>query len=197
MVAKRIAWWKIEKSRSLQQVIWNLLSNAVKFTPNGEKVDIRLTQVDNHTQIEIIDTGKGINPEFLPYIFEHFRQEDGATTRKFGGLGLGLAIARQIVELHGGQIGVESGGINRGATFTVQFPLLRVDSSQIPDKEMAFPVPSSNTIPLANVRALVVDDDVDAREFLAFLLRQSGATVTVTASALEACKRWNKAALIF
>jgi CheY-like chemotaxis protein len=170
----------------LQQVIWNLLSNAVKFTDNGGQVDIRLTQVDNYAQVQIIDTGKGINPEFLPYVFEHFRQEDGATTRKFGGLGLGLAIARQIVELHGGRIGVDSAGIDRGATFTVQFPLFRVDNSQIPDEQMTCSVLQSDVVPLANVRVLVVDDDVDARDFLAFLLRESGANVTVTASALEA-----------
>ncbi|MEA5597673.1 response regulator [Rivularia sp. UHCC 0363] len=169
----------------LQQVVWNLLSNAVKFTDNGGQVHIHLTQVDNYAQIQIIDTGKGINPEFLPYIFEHFRQEDGATTRKFGGLGLGLAIARQIVELHGGRIGVDSAGIGQGATFTVQFPLLR-DNSQIPDEEMTCVVLQSNITPLANIRILVVDDDVDACDFLAFLLRESGANVTVTASALEA-----------
>jgi PAS domain S-box-containing protein len=172
----------------LQQVIWNLLSNAIKFTDNGGQVNIQLTQVDNYAQIQIIDTGKGINPEFLPYVFEHFRQEDGATTRKFGGLGLGLAIARQIVELHGGRIGVYSAGIDQGATFTVQFPLLRTDNSQIPGDEITCPVIKSDTdmTPLANIRILVVDDDIDARDFLAFLLQESGANVTVTASALEA-----------
>ncbi|NJK67251.1 MAG: PAS domain-containing protein [Microcoleus sp. SU_5_3] len=110
-------------SGRLQQVVWNLLSNAVKFTPIGGQVTIRLTQVEGDVQIEAIDNGKGINPEFLPSIFEYFRQEDASTTRKFGGLGLGLAIARQIVEMHGGRIWADSQGIDRGATFTVRIPL--------------------------------------------------------------------------
>ncbi|GAA6622540.1 ATP-binding protein [Scytonema sp. NUACC26] len=111
-------------SARLQQAIWNLLSNAVKFTPTGGRVEVRLVQINNRAQLQVSDTGKGINPEFLPYVFEHFRQEDGATTRKFGGLGLGLAIARQIVELHGGRIWVESPGEDRGATFTIELPVL-------------------------------------------------------------------------
>ncbi len=170
----------------LQQVVWNLLSNAIKFTPHGGHVEIKLTQVDNYTQIQVRDTGKGINPEFLPYVFEHFRQEDGATTRKFGGLGLGLAIARQIVELHSGSIGVNSAGINQGATFTVQLPLFRENNSQIPSDDMTPSSLSSEATPLANVRALIVDDSPDAREFLSFILEDSGAIVTVTASAAEA-----------
>ena len=108
----------------LQQMVWNLLSNAVKFTPTGGRVKVRLTQTNQDVQLQVMDTGKGINSEFLPYVFEHFRQEDGATTRKFGGLGLGLAIARQIAELHGGRIWVESRGENQGATFTVELPIL-------------------------------------------------------------------------
>ncbi|MBW4671660.1 MAG: PAS domain S-box protein [Cyanomargarita calcarea GSE-NOS-MK-12-04C] len=107
----------------LQQVVWNLLSNAVKFTPASGQVKVHLMQVGDCAQIQVMDTGKGINPEFLPFVFEYFRQEDGSTTRKFGGLGLGLAIARQIVELHGGQIWADSLGEGQGATFTVQFPL--------------------------------------------------------------------------
>jgi PAS domain S-box-containing protein len=125
----------------LQQVIWNLLSNAVKFTPAGGQVAVELSQVGMDAQIQVRDTGKGIKPEFLPYVFEHFRQEDGATTRKFGGLGLGLAIARQIIELHGGQIRVESLGEDQGATFIVQIPLppnpLKAPSPNLP------PLPSA------------------------------------------------------
>lgn len=109
----------------LQQVVWNLLSNSVKFTPVQGQVEVLLAQIDNEAQIQVIDTGKGIDRQFLPHIFEYFRQEDGSTTRKFGGLGLGLAIARQIVELHGGRIWAESLGAGQGTTFTVRLPLLR------------------------------------------------------------------------
>jgi PAS domain S-box-containing protein len=108
----------------LQQVVWNLLSNAIKFTNLGGRVEIRLEQIDKFAQIQVMDTGIGINPEFQPYVFEHFRQLDSSTTRKFGGLGLGLAIARQIVELHGGTILVTSQGEGQGTTFTVCLPLL-------------------------------------------------------------------------
>lgn len=173
----------------LQQVFWNLFSNAVKFTDNGGKVDIRLTQVENYIQIQVIDTGKGINPEFLPYVFEHFRQEDSATTRKFGGLGLGLAIARRIIEMHGGTIRVNSAGINQGATFTVKLPLSRVDKDSQTSVSvlMETSTPSFNaTSPLTNIRTLIVDDDTDSRNFLAFLLEDSGAIVTVAACGTEA-----------
>lgn len=118
----------------LQQVVWNLLSNAVKFTNVGGRVEIRLEQVDKLAQIQVMDTGIGINPEFQPYVFEHFRQFDSSTTRKFGGLGLGLAIARQIVELHGGTIRVQSQGEGQGATFTVCLPLLGSKDSEISSK---------------------------------------------------------------
>ncbi len=106
----------------LQQVVWNLLSNAVKFTPQGGKIEVSLTCVDNNAEIQVKDTGKGINQDFLPYVFEHFQQEDVSTTRKFGGLGLGLAIARQLVELHGGTVAVDSPGEGLGATFIVMPP---------------------------------------------------------------------------
>jgi len=109
----------------LQQVVWNLLTNAVKFTPNGGQVTVELRQLDQLAQIRVIDTGKGIQPQFLPHVFEYFRQEDGSTTRKFGGLGLGLAIVRQIVEMHGGTVRAESLGENQGAIFTVQLPVIR------------------------------------------------------------------------
>ncbi|HEY9877197.1 MAG TPA: ATP-binding sensor histidine kinase [Leptolyngbyaceae cyanobacterium] len=113
----------------LQQIVWNLLSNAVKFTPNRGRVEVRLEQVGTQAQIQVKDTGKGISPEFLPHIFEYFRQEDGSTTRQFGGLGLGLAIVQQLVALHGGTVWVESAGVGQGATFTVQLPL--VDESHV------------------------------------------------------------------
>jgi PAS domain S-box-containing protein len=171
----------------LQQVVWNLLSNAVKFTPNGGQVQIILEQIDSEAQITVTDTGKGITPEFLPYIFERFRQADSKTTRKFGGLGLGLAIVRQLVELHGGMVRVDSAGEGQGATFTVRLPLLRSQEAakQQNWKEIhALPPPPPQ--PLTNVRILVVDDEPDARELLVFILEQAGAIVTSVASALEA-----------
>ncbi|MEP0916713.1 PAS domain S-box protein [Leptolyngbya sp. DQ-M1] len=114
----------------LQQVVWNLLSNAVKFTPGGGQIWVQLAQVGDHARIQVSDNGKGIDPNFLPYVFDYFRQEDSSTTRKFGGLGLGLAIVRQIVELHGGTVAVDSNGEGRGATFTVRLPLqVKFDSN--------------------------------------------------------------------
>ena len=171
-------------SGRLQQVIWNLLSNAVKFTPQGGQISVRLTQTGSYAQILVADTGKGINPEFLPYVFEHFRQEDGAITRKFGGLGLGLAIARQIVELHGGRIWVESRGEGQGASFTVELPLLHTANlvEEVADTTEA----RSDDLHLASVRVLVVDDEQDSRDFVAFVAEQAGAKVTAVGSASEA-----------
>jgi signal transduction histidine kinase len=111
------------ETRRLQQVIWNLLGNAIKFTPNGGRIDVGLTNDSKHAVIEIADNGIGIRPDFLPHVFERFRQADSSTTRKFGGLGLGLALARQLVEAHGGHISVESPGEGLGTTFRVQLPL--------------------------------------------------------------------------
>jgi PAS domain S-box-containing protein len=168
----------------LQQVIWNLLANAVKFTPPGGQVEVELSQVEMNAQIQVRDTGKGIKPEFLPYVFEHFRQEDGATTRKFGGLGLGLAIARQIVELHGGQIRVESLGEDQGAIFTVQIPL----ASQLAQSVVPEPAPVS-ALDLSGLQILVVDDEPDSRDFVTFVLEQAGAIVTRAASGSEAFRQ--------
>jgi len=165
----------------LQQVVWNLLSNAVKFTPSHGKITVTLTQTDNHAQLQVIDTGKGIGPEFLPFVFEHFRQEDGATTRQFGGLGLGLAIVRQIVELHGGRATVESQGEGQGAIFTVQIPLA-------PQLSKPLMVKASPEIrrDLQGIRILVVDDDPDSREMIAFVLEQAGAIVNSFESGMDA-----------
>lgn len=171
----------------LQQVVWNLLSNAVKFTPQGGQITVTLTETDTHAQLQVTDTGKGINPDFLPYVFEHFRQEDGAITRKFGGLGLGLAIARQIVELHGGRIWVESPGENQGATFTVQIPLAS-RFSELPPGEQS----SVSTSDLSGIHILVVDDDADSRDFITFVLEQAGAIVTAVGSGIEALQAINQ-----
>lgn len=175
----------------LQQIIWNLLSNAVKFTPIGGSVEIRLEQVEHYAQITVSDTGQGIVAEFLPYVFDYFRQADSSTTRKYGGLGLGLAIVRQLVELHGGTIKVESPGEGQGATFTVRLPLQENRVGKEQDRE------DNNSIPLSvyfsglvrildGVRVLVVDDDTDSRDYIAFVLEQDGAIVTSAASAVEA-----------
>mgnify|MGYP000170255418 CR=1 FL=1 len=171
----------------LQQIVWNLLSNAVKFTPEGGRVEVELTQIEHKVEIKVTDTGKGIVPDFLPYVFEHFRQEDGATTRKFGGLGLGLAIVRQLVELHGGTVFAESNGEGQGATFTVRLPLLNNDSRRQEEEERHSAVtPALSPLPLAGLRILVVDDEPDSRDFVAFVLEEAGAEVISLSSAAEA-----------
>jgi PAS domain S-box-containing protein len=169
----------------LQQVVWNLLTNAVKFTPNGGQVIVELRQLDRLVQIRVIDTGKGITPNFLPHVFEYFRQEDGSTTRKFGGLGLGLAIVRQIVEMHGGTVWAESQGENQGATFIVQLPAMQQATltGSEPTRTQA-----DAEMPLDGIQILLVDDEMDTREFQAFVLEQSGANVTAVASGLEALR---------
>ncbi|MEH2306835.1 PAS domain-containing protein [Nostoc sp.] len=167
-------------SNRLQQIVWNLLSNAIKFTPKGGRVEIRLEQVDEQAQIIVRDTGKGINLEFLPYIFESFRQEDVSITRKYGGLGLGLAIVRQLVEAHGGTIMADSPGVGLGATFTVQLPLLNLQ----PEIKQTDELPQPG-LELTGIRVLTVDDDPDARELLTVLLTEYGATVKTVASAAE------------
>jgi PAS domain S-box-containing protein len=169
----------------LQQVVWNLLSNAVKFTPPRGQITVVLTQAGTNAQLQVIDTGKGIHPDFLPYVFEHFRQEDAATTRKFGGLGLGLAIARQIVELHGGRIKVTSQGEGQGATFTVEIPLKERQRLTSECKSQGN-VPPSARRSLTGLHILVVDDEVDSLELVKFVLEEAGAMVTSTFSAIEA-----------
>lgn len=165
----------------LQQILWNLLSNAVKFTPSGGRVKVRLVRVDNFAEIQVQDTGQGISAEFLPYVFDYFRQADGTITRQFGGLGLGLAITRHLVELHGGVVKAESPGEGRGATFTVRLPLMH-----------NLPETTKNSVKQQNYRSLeglcvlVVDDDRDTGEFLSIMLKQFGAVVTAVASAREA-----------
>ena len=170
----------------LQQVIWNLLSNAVKFTPIGGKVNVRLERIEAQAQITVSDTGKGIHPNFLPHVFDYFRQGDSTTTRKFGGLGLGLAIARHLIEMHGGTVWAESPGEEQGAIFTIRLPLIK-DNATIKDdtntdsSTAAFPYS-----PLIGLQVLVVDDNDDSRNFFSFVLEQVGAIVTAVASGYEA-----------
>jgi PAS domain S-box-containing protein len=181
-------------SGRLQQVVWNLLSNAIKFTSQGGRVEVRLerikdegiNKVDTHpleyTQITISDTGMGISGDFLPYVFDYFRQADGTTTRRFGGLGLGLAIVRHLVELHGGTVQAASSGEGRGATFTVKFP--PIAAAKLNQDNTAFH--NRSDFNLNGLQALLVDDDRDSREFIAFLLEQYGAQVTEAQSADDA-----------
>ncbi|MBW4465361.1 MAG: PAS domain-containing protein [Pegethrix bostrychoides GSE-TBD4-15B] len=164
----------------LQQVIWNLISNAVKFTPAGGEIEIQLTQVGQAAQLQVRDSGRGIDPEFLPHVFEYFRQQDGSTTRKFGGLGLRLAIVRQIVELHGGTVAAESAGDGQGATFTVTVPLEKTARLASPSPQ---PEPSAAAdLPLEGLRVLVVDDDLDSRQLAAFVVKEAGARVVAVPS---------------
>lgn len=167
----------------LQQVFWNLLANAIKFTPDGGQVEIRLERVNAQIEVTVSDTGQGISPDFLPFIFGRFRQADSTTTRLHGGLGLGLAIVRQLVEQHGGTVLVMSLGSGQGATFTVQLPLASTEqqTSASGQKNLL-----KNDSKLSDVRVLVVDDEADARELIAIILQHNGAQVTTTASVREA-----------
>jgi signal transduction histidine kinase/ActR/RegA family two-component response regulator len=168
----------------LQQVVWNLLSNAVKFTPPGGRVEVRLERVDPHICITVSDTGKGISPDFLPYVFDRFRQADVSSARRYGGLGLGLALVKYLVELHGGTVEAASAGEGQGATFKVTLPV-RAVTTPIGEAGGA-PVTVKSSEELAGVRALVVDDEDDARELLTSVLTQYGAVSA--SSAAEAYK---------
>jgi len=169
----------------LQQVIWNLLSNSVKFTPAGGRIDIRLERIDPHICVTVSDTGKGIHPDFLPYIFDRFRQADASSTRRHGGLGLGLALVKYLVELHGGTVEAFSRGESRGATFTVLLPVRAVFATlQAEEAPVSALAPQKRT--LAGVRALVVDDEEDARELVKTVLAKYGADVVAASSTAEA-----------
>ncbi|PHM07241.1 hybrid sensor histidine kinase/response regulator [Nostoc sp. 'Peltigera malacea cyanobiont' DB3992] len=173
-------------STRLQQVVWNLLSNAIKFTPRGGKVEVRLQQTDGYAQIIVSDTGKGISAEFLPFVFDYFRQADSTSTRSFGGLGLGLAIVRNIIEMHGGIVKADSHGEGQGAIFTVSLPLLPDESPKLTDGQNYPAFLASNSLPLNGIKVLVIDDDTDSRDFVAFVLEQDGAFVMAVSSAEEA-----------
>jgi CheY-like chemotaxis protein/two-component sensor histidine kinase len=177
----------------LQQVVANLLSNAIKFTPEGGRLHVGLESTGTHARISVTDSGAGISAEFLPYIFERFRQADSTSTRRNKGLGLGLAISRHLVELHGGTIEAASPGEGHGSTFTVTVPLLPTVASDAP----APPAVRAEGWPaqgrtLEGLRVLVVDDESDARDALALVLERCGASVTVAASAPEALAAWQR-----
>ncbi|MDX2230744.1 MAG: PAS domain S-box protein [Leptolyngbyaceae cyanobacterium bins.349] len=188
--------WISGDAARLQQIVWNLLSNAVKFTLTGGQVNVRLEthpatptlpHAPSYAQITVTDTGKGISPDFLPYVFDYFRQEDGSTTRRFGGLGLGLAIVRYLTELHGGTVQAESLGEGKGARFTVQLPLLN-PSTQVVEVATQSP-PRAN---LSHLRILVVDDEPDMRDLIQTILETQGATVTIATSAIEALQLFDQ-----
>ncbi len=174
----------------LQQIVWNLLSNAVKFTPKGGTVDVRLESMNSRVEFHVRDTGVGIAAEFLPYVFERFRQADSSSTRSHGGLGLGLAIVRHLVELHGGTVRAESPGIGQGATFIVNLPM-KVVATKTSEAKQLFSTPDTqvveNDLPkLGGLRVLVVDDEPDARQLLTTMLLQHEAQVIAVSSAPEA-----------
>ncbi|HEX7086130.1 MAG TPA: ATP-binding protein, partial [Vicinamibacterales bacterium] len=168
----------------LQQVVWNLLSNAVKFTSGGGRVELRLSRSERDAIITVTDTGRGIHPSFLPHLFERFRQADSRFSREHGGLGLGLSIVRELVELHGGTVSAFSDGPGKGALFRVELPALVPGRAQPSSSESLAPVrgPSPDDRAIEGVRVLAVDDEHDALDLLRDLLEAAGAHVTTAAS---------------
>ena len=177
----------------LEQVIWNLLSNAIKFTPEGGRVDVFIAPSNDHVEVRVVDTGQGITPDFLPHVFDRFRQADGATTRRHTGLGVGLAIVRQLVELHGGTVHAASHGVGRGATFTVRLPISAGEvqvgqAAALGERRTATSVasPMPRSPRLDELRILLVDDNPDGRMLTSLVLTQAGASVNAVASVREA-----------
>lgn len=205
-------------STRLQQIIWNLLSNAIKFTPTGGQIEVKLDRVEcsglsspledltqnaqlktqnlqTYAQITVTDTGQGISSEFLPHVFEYFRQADSSTTRQFGGLGLGLAIVRHLVELHGGTVSAESPGNGLGASFFVTLPLRDGENGRTGEtEETSGSIASFLDRPLKGVQILVVDDEADIRDLIRFVLSEQEATVRVATSATEALEIFSQSA---
>jgi len=175
----------------LQQIVWNLLANAVEFTPKGGQVQVLLERVNSHVEISVIDTGQGIKPEFLPHVFERFRQADASTTRQHGGLGLGLAIVKHLVEMHGGTVRAKSPGEGQGATFTVSLPIIVIHHQEAEPEKVRLKQPEAAELEsprdaLAGVRVLVVDDEADARVLVKRALADCGAEVRVAETVAEA-----------
>jgi signal transduction histidine kinase/CheY-like chemotaxis protein len=176
-------------SGRLQQVLWNLLTNAIKFTPKAGRVHVTLKRLNSHLELSVSDTGQGIKPEFVSDVFDRFRQADPTTTRRHGGLGLGLSIVKQLVELHGGTVAATSAGEGQGATFTVKLPVQIVHAHRevdLPDRRVGSDEPGTNLINLEGLRILVVDDDRDAGHLVKQLLSQHDATIDIATSADEA-----------
>jgi CheY-like chemotaxis protein/anti-sigma regulatory factor (Ser/Thr protein kinase) len=167
----------------LQQVFWNLLSNAVKFTPRGGEVRVRLEQTDSQVRIQVTDTGQGIRRDFLPFVFDRFKQGEGDMQRRSAGLGLGLALVSEIVQAHGGTVDADSPGEGRGSTFTVVLPVRAAPTTPATTK------PSTRAATaelLTNIRVLIVDDEADVRELLTLILESRGGDVRAVSSAAEA-----------
>ena len=181
----------------LQQIVWNLLTNAVKFTPKGGRIHVKVERVDSHVEIIVSDTGVGISKEFLPYVFDRFRQADASTTRIHGGLGLGLSIVHQLVDLHGGSVSVESEGEGKGATFRISLPFVGVTGDQ-KEAESVNPLPSEEVVTLEGfpslegLKVLVVDDEADTRELIREVLKECGSEVILSRSAAEALEALEK-----
>jgi signal transduction histidine kinase len=189
----------------IQQVLWNLLSNAIKFTPRDGRVQIRLTRVDGHVEIVVSDSGQGITADFLPYLFDRFRQADSSTTREHRGMGLGLSIVKNLVEMHGGTVTASSAGVGQGATFVIALPLTILAREAEAEDERLHPLASAleqgpaPALRLTGLRVLVVDDEVDARELLTRMLTEYGAEVRSAPSAAEALQcleHWTPSVLI-
>jgi CheY-like chemotaxis protein len=192
-------------SSRLQQVVWNLLSNAIKFTPTGGSIEVRVQRAHGNLQICVKDSGQGISAEFLPHIFEHFRQADGTTTRLHGGLGLGLAIVRQLVELHGGSIEAHSLGEGTGCTFTIELPMapqkrqtVHSSAAGVPIPDDITPIVGTGSLSLQDVRVLLIDDDVDTLQFLGLMLTESQAQVHTCTTVSEglAALEWFEADVV-
>jgi two-component system CheB/CheR fusion protein len=174
----------------LQQIAWNLLNNAVKFTPAGGYIKIDLNREENNALLMVEDTGQGIDPSFLPHVFEMFRQADGSNSRRHGGLGIGLALVHQLVQLHGGTISAGSDGLNKGARFTIRLPLTSEASRQgLSSLAGSTPLKSS---PLAQINFLIVDDSEDTIAMLDQFLKISGANVTSATNGADALRLANE-----
>jgi signal transduction histidine kinase/AmiR/NasT family two-component response regulator len=189
----------------LQQIVWNLLTNAIKFTPEGGKIEVRSLRVGSHAQIQVSDTGIGISPEFLPYVFDRFRQADSTTTRSHSGLGLGLAIVRHLVELHGGSVYADSAGEGQGSTFTVQLRLHNCPEEEGNSAQSQQSTPEESqlkqerddslqgtsgetSVTLSGLRVLIVDDEPDVRDLITTVVEESGAKAIAVESVPEAIK---------
>ena len=178
----------------LQQVLWNLLSNAVKFTRRGQRICVKVERGVSHVSLQVMDTGQGISPEFLPHVFDRFRQADASSTRSHGGLGLGLAIVKQLVELHGGDVVAESGGVGQGTTFTVLLPIATVHPThRASERQRLSPFSAISNVEhrryIRGARVLVVDDEADSRDLMQRLLEECGAIVTAAISAEDALRQ--------
>jgi PAS domain S-box-containing protein len=186
MLDSRIGLVRGDPNR-LQQVLWNLVSNAIKFTPTGGRVQVVLERVNSHVEISVEDSGIGIQPDFLPYVFDRFRQADASTTRRYGGLGLGLSIVKTLVELHGGSVRVKSPGENQGSTFTVALPVSYVKAEAPPRKStVSDPLETIELPRLEAVRVLILDDEPDGLNLVARILEDRGARPTCVSNAADA-----------